>query len=100
MGLPFDQEDFFGRMIADLRGDGEAAERAQRLLKRYVPIGPNKGGADEWAAWWKSNQPYLFASDVGDYCWYIDPLAKKRGVPSIDLRGPKRADSAAAVATK
>src|SRR5206468_10631074 len=100
LGLPFDEEDFFPRMIADLRGAGAAAERAQRLLQRYVPIGPNKGSADDWAAWWKSNQSYLFASDAGDYRWYIDPLAIKRGVPSNELRGPKRADSAAAVARK
>jgi hypothetical protein len=48
----------------------------------------------------KTNEPYLFASDSGDYCWYIDPLAKKRGTPSSELRGPKRADSTATVATK
>jgi len=100
LGVPFDEEDFFAKTIADLRGTGAAAERAQRLLQRYVPIGPNKGSADEWAAWWKSNQSYLFASDAGDYRWYIDPLAIKRGVPSNELRGPKRADSAAAVARK
>src|SRR6266404_5810044 len=100
LGVPFDEEDFFAKTIADLRGTGAAAERAQRLLQRYVPIGPNKGGADDWAAWWKSNRPYLFASDAGYYRWYIDPLAIKRGVPSSELRGPKRADAAAAVARK
>jgi hypothetical protein len=29
----------------------------------------------------------------GDYRWYIDPLAKKRGVPTAELRGPKRGDA-------
>ena len=69
-------------------------------LRRYVPSGPGQSGADEWASWWKASQPYLFASDAGDYCWYIDPLAKKRGVPSTELRGPKRADPTATVAMK
>jgi hypothetical protein len=41
------------------------------------------------------NRPYLFASDTADYRWYVDPLAKRRGVPSAELRGPKRADQAA-----
>src|SRR5439155_8908826 len=47
LGLPFDEEDFFPRMIAELRGGGAAAERAQRLLQRYVPIpGARKGNAE------------------------------------------------------
>ena len=100
LGVPFDEENFFAKTVADLRVGGAAAERAERLLQRYVPIGPSKANADGWAAWWKQNQPYLFASDAGDYRWYIDPLAKRRGVPSNELRGPKRADSAAAVARK
>ena len=100
LGIPFDEPEFFTRMIADLRAGGPAAERAQRLLRRYVPSGPGQAGVDEWASWWKANQPYLFASDAGDYCWNIDPLAKKRGVPSTELRGPKRADPTATVATK
>jgi hypothetical protein len=33
-----------------------------------------------------------FLSDSGGYRWYIDPLAKKRGVKSSELRGPLRAD--------
>ena len=28
-----------------------------------------------------------------EYRWYIDPLAKHRSVPTIDLRGPARADA-------
>jgi hypothetical protein len=34
---------------------------------------------------------FAFASDAGDYRWNIDPLAKKRGVPISEMRGPKRA---------
>jgi hypothetical protein len=97
LGITFDQPEFFTRTIADLRAGGAAAERARQLLHRYAPSGPDQGGADEWAAWWKVNQPYLFASDAGDYCWYLDCLAKKRGVPTNELRGLKRAGSTSTV---
>jgi hypothetical protein len=100
LGIPFDSQDFFTRVLTDLRTNGPVAERAQRLLHRYVPCGPSQANPDELATWWKANQPYLFASDAGDYCWYIDPLAKNRVIPSTDLRGPKRVDALPAVATK
>ncbi|HEX4069964.1 MAG TPA: hypothetical protein VHX68_02300, partial [Planctomycetaceae bacterium] len=91
-GVPFDQPKFFDRVFADLRSkDSNAVERAGRLLARYVPIGPDSGDFDAWVSWWNENQRYAFASDAGDYRWYIDPLAKKRGVPTSEMRGPKRA---------
>lgn len=93
LGMAFDQPDFFVRNLADLRSGGTAAERAGRLLERYVPAGPKHGSVDQWTAWWRENQAYAFASDGGDYCWYVDPLAKKRGVPTTELRGSKRADT-------
>jgi hypothetical protein len=93
LGIPFDEPEFLTRTIADLRAGGPAAEHAQRLLHRYVPCGPRQATVDDWATWWNAEHSYLFASDAGDYCWYLDPLAIKRGVPSKDLRGPKRADS-------
>ena len=93
LGVAFDQAEFFDKALADLGSkDAAAAARARRLLERYVPIGPESGAADEWRAWWTENRPYAFASDAGDYRWYIDPLAKKRHVPTADLRGPDRAD--------
>jgi hypothetical protein len=80
------------KVLADLRSqDLVLVARAQRLLERYVPIGPSAGDSDAWASWWKENQRFAFASDSGDYRWYIDPLAKKRGVPTREMRGPKRA---------
>jgi hypothetical protein len=91
--VAFDQPEFFEKATAGLRsGDVAAKARATRLLKRYAPDGPTGESADAWAAWWKENQPYAFGSDAGDYRWYIDPLAKKRGVPSSELRGARRAD--------
>ncbi len=92
LGVKFDQPEFFDKVLADLRSEDRAiAGRAQRLLERYVPIGPRAGDSDAWASWWKENQRFAFASDAGDYRWYIDPLAKKRGVPISEMRGPKRA---------
>lgn len=93
IGVSFDQADFFDRTIADLHLGGVAAERARRLLARYASCGPKEASPDQWADWWRESKPYAFASDSGDYCWYIDPLAKKRGIPATELRGPRRADS-------
>jgi hypothetical protein len=91
--IAFDQPEFFDKAIAGLRSDDPAAKaRAARLLGRYVPDGAGGDSADAWGAWWKENKPYAFASDGGDYRWYIDPLAKKRGVPASEMRGPRRAD--------
>jgi hypothetical protein len=91
LGTPFDKPEFFTKTIARLRAGGAEAERAKRLLERYVPAGPKTAEANEWAKWWESVKIYAFPSDSGDYCWYIDPLAQKRGVPTGELRGPKRA---------
>jgi hypothetical protein len=98
--MGFDKPEFFEKTSADLRGDEAAASRARRLLNRYASIGPKDGTPEQWQAWWKENQPYAFASDAGDYCWYIDPLAKSRGIPSNELRGPKRADPTKATAAR
>ncbi len=87
LGVPFDAPEFFERVLADLASADEAkAGRARRLLTRYVPSGPKDATAATWTAWWKENQPYAFGSDDGDYRWYVDPLAKRRGVPQSELR--------------
>lgn len=86
---PIDRVEFFDRTIQSLEKD---ADRANRLLARYAPAGTESNDSAElWQQWIKENRPYLFFSDQGDYRWYIDPLAKKRGVPSKELRGPARA---------
>ena len=93
LGTPFDQPAFFEKCLVDLAADNaEHSARAVRLLKRYVPCGPQSDDAGEWKAWHTENLAYLFPSDEGNYRWYIDPLAKKRGLPTSELRGPKRAD--------
>ncbi len=92
MGVPFDSPEFLPKTIAALR-DEKTRAAAEILLSRYVfqPPGPN-ASADEWEKWWRENSTYVFYSELGCYRWYIDPLAKARGIPTKDLRGPMRAD--------
>ena len=62
------------------------------LLKRYVPCGPEDGASSkDWESWYSENQPYVFFSDSGGFRWYVDQLAKKRQVPTINFRGIARA---------
>ena len=75
-----------------LRTGGGQEQAAIHLLARYAPADTAKlDSAAVWDQWYNENRPYLFFSDQGDYRWYVDPLAKKRGIPSKDLRGPARA---------
>ena len=85
--------ELFDWAIAALGRPGEDGLRARRMLERYVPDGPGREAASQaWADWWTANADYLFFGEVGGYRWYIDPLARARGVPSARLRGPLRAD--------
>ena len=90
---------FIEEAIATLSDPGSGA-LARRLLNRYVPDGPGKNATRENWEWWLSkNRPYLFFSDMGGYHWYLDPLAKSRGVSTASLRGEARATLAAAERT-
>lgn len=89
-GVPPADPEFLGTASAALDGPREAD--ARRLLARYVPDGAGEtASAAEWSAWVEKNRPYLFFSDTGGYRWYIDTLARSRGIPTADLRGPARA---------
>jgi hypothetical protein len=91
LNVLFDAPEFFPKAIAALREEKTRAAAAS-LLSRYAPDGPGAAAdAGAWEKWWKENSPYLFYSELGGYHWYVDPLAKKRGVRSKDLRGPLRA---------
>ncbi len=90
LGISFDKADFFPKAIAKL-ADPASTTKARELLQRYAPDGPAAGSAEEWTAWWETNRPYLFYSEGGGYRWYLDPLAKRRGIPSEKLQGPARA---------
>jgi hypothetical protein len=82
---------FFDRAIAALSDAGEASH-ARRMLARYAPDGPGRDATRQaWSDWCKANADYLFFGEVGGYRWYLDPLAKARGVPTARLRGPMRA---------
>jgi hypothetical protein len=86
------RREFFDQAIADLAGSGPAAARARRMLERYAPDGPGRDAkAQDWNAWSKGNADYLFFGEVGGYRWYLDPLARARGVPTGRLRGEARA---------
>jgi hypothetical protein len=89
-GVPPAELEFLTKASAALTGEGAAD--ARRLLARYVPDGPGEAAsATDWSAWVEKNRAYLFFSDTGGYRWYLDPLAKHRDTPTIDLRGPARA---------
>jgi hypothetical protein len=93
LGTPFDSPDFFAKAIAALR-DEKTSATAATVLARYAPEGPGvKASAERWEKWWQENSPYLFYSELGCYRWYVDPLARKRGIPTKDVRGPRRADA-------
>jgi hypothetical protein len=82
---------FFDWAIAALSRPGEDS-RARRMLARYAPDGPGRDATQQaWSDWWKANADYLFFGEVGGYRWYLDPLARARGVPTARLRGPLRA---------
>lgn len=84
---------FVERCLRGLAAGGEEAARARRLLTRFVPCGPEADApVDRWETWWRENRPYLFFSESGGHRWYLDPLARERGVPSSELTGALRAD--------
>lgn len=92
LGVIFDTAEFFPKTIAALRDD-KTRQAAAAVLARYAPEGPGAAaGVDAWEKWWRDNSAYLFYSELGGYRWYVDPLAKKRGIPTKELRGSLRAD--------
>lgn len=97
LGIAYDTPALFERGIEALR-DADTRDAAAALLARYAPEGPAAADVDAWSAWYAANRPYLFYSEWGSYRWYVDPLARTRGVPTADLRGPVRADVTAAPA--
>ncbi|HKQ38737.1 MAG TPA: hypothetical protein VJ063_11715 [Verrucomicrobiae bacterium] len=91
LNAPIDKPELFEKAIAALR---QNKPEGKALLARYaVEETASLGSADAWEKWFKDNKAYLFFSDQGDYRWYVDPLAKKRKVPTAELRGPARAST-------
>jgi acetyl esterase/lipase len=90
-GVPPSSFKFFEKAIASLtEPDGDVL--ARKLLARYVPEGPGADApAEKWRSWEKENRPFVFFSDVGGYRWYVDTLARRKGLPTGKLHGPARA---------
>ena len=88
LGIRSDQPDFPHKALAILRSGGPKAAAARIILERYIPEGPAKGAdATTWERWIKQNSAYLFFSEASGVRWYVDPLARRRGVPTASLRG-------------
>jgi hypothetical protein len=89
LGAGIDEIEFFKTCISVIDTQSIVAEA---LLKRYGP-GETRHlkNAKDWQTWFAKNRAYLFFSDSADYRWYIDPLARKRGKASDELRGIARA---------
>jgi hypothetical protein len=93
LNIAFDDPAILDRVVELLRGDAAQQAKARRLATRYLPEMP-VDTAQAASAWLAENRAYLFATDAAIYRWYIDPLAKQRGIASRDLRGPRREDHA------
>lgn len=91
--LPIDRPELFTSVRRHL-ADKEHASRARRLLARLIPSGPGADAAPKaWTTWLDANARFLFFSEASGFTWLVDPLAKKRGRPSAELRGPARASA-------
>lgn len=87
--------EFFDTAISKIDDPTESIRDAARAaLERYVgDAAPAEKTAAAWNQWLRENRNFLFFSDASGYRWLIDPLAKKRGIPSAKLRGPARASN-------
>ena len=93
LGVPFDQPEFFEEAIAGLQLTDAAAQSSLPAVARALRSRrPNRRRSASLVALVARNEPYAFTSNASIYRWYIDPLAKRRGIPQANLRGPKRAD--------
>jgi hypothetical protein len=89
LNLQFEEAGFFTNALEKLSQPATAA-KARSVLKRYAPDGPGDASLEQWRSWVQANRPYLFYSQRAGYRWYVDPLARERGVPSQKLQGPAR----------
>lgn len=95
LGVGNADPEFFGEAIgclADTSAESTRRAAASAALARYAPCGPGAdASAEQWRAWHAAHAPYLFFMEMGRYRWYVDDLAKARGISSRELRGPLRA---------
>jgi hypothetical protein len=94
LGIAIGQPSFFADSKRAL-GSATTADRARTWLAARVPDGPGAGSTPAtWRAFLEANEPFLFFLEEGGFQWHLDPLAKARGVPWRELRGPLRAAAA------
>ncbi len=93
LGISPRSPQFLTKTVAELSESRRRSDAARRMLDRYRPheAPPATAPKRDWKSWLNENKNYLFFCDGGWYRWYLDPLAKKRGIPTAELRGPKRA---------
>ncbi len=91
LGIRIDKPSFLTTAAAVLT-DSKRAGQMKKVLVRQITMGPGIGASSEaWRTYLEEERPYLFYSEQGGYRWVVDTLAKSRGVPSENLRGPERA---------
>lgn len=89
-GITYDSAEFLSLVQTGLCS--AQPQIAARLLATYLPDCPTNLPPAEQAAWIERHRGVLFATDLGNYRWYVDSLAFARGVTSADCRGPARRD--------
>jgi hypothetical protein len=70
LGIPNRDARILDRCVAMLEGGGDA-ERARRILARYVP--ERLETAKNWRAWLDKHRARLFFTDTGGYVWRVAP---------------------------
>ncbi len=91
LGIALDDAAFGAHALAAAERE-QTAVRALALLARRIPEGPGAGAtAAAWRAFLGAETAWLYFTESGGYVWRLDPLAKKRRVPTAELRGSRRA---------
>lgn len=89
LGVALDAPEFPARALASATA---GSEPALALLARRVPEGPGASAAlAVWRDFLAAKGAFLFFSETAGFVWRLDPLAAKRGIPSAELRGSRRA---------
>lgn len=94
-GITYDSAEFLTLVQTSLRSG--QPHSAARLVATYLPDCPAGLTPVEQAGWIERHRGVLFATDRGNYRWYVDRLAFSRGKASADCRGPARRDPAGLV---
>jgi hypothetical protein len=86
LGIPNHSTALLEKCIDDL-GKKARYLKAHEVLVRYTGMTGLGASRKAWRKWYKENRDYLFFSDIGGYRFVLDAEAKKKGVPTQELRG-------------